>query len=208
MKQAITSVETLRKLLGTPHKLTQQKIYDHLFDDARQFIATAPLLMLATSGADGNVTVSPKGDSPAVAHVQDNNTLLIPERPGNKLLHGLSNILETGHVGLIFLRPGTDETLRVNGRCRIFQDDERAAEFSAHGKDALLILEITVEQCFFHCGKAFKRSKAWQPEDWPVRMKPSFGKQIAANAAGNPATRKAVELAVNAAVRSDYKNNL
>lgn len=208
MKQAITSVEQLRKKMGTPHKLTSQKIYSQLFADASEFIQKSPLLFMATSNAEGQVTVSPKGDGAGFVRMVDEHTLLIPERPGNKLLHGLENILHSGEIALIFVLPGTEETLRVNGRASLFSDDELCAQMAANGKPAQLIIQVSVRECFFHCAKAFKRSQSWQPDSWSEKHNVSFGKQIAANATGNAISAKTVSLAVEQAIKIDYKINL
>lgn len=208
MKHPISNVEQLRKHMGEPHKLTTQKIYSQLFADATCFIQKSPLLFMATSNAQGKVTVSPKGDAAGFVRVADGNTLLIPERPGNKLLHGLDNILQSGEIGLIFVLPGTEETLRVNGSASLFTDEDVCAELAANGKSAQLIIQVSVRECFFHCAKAFKRSQSWQPDSWPEKQKISFGKQIAANATGNTISAKAVSLAVDQAVKIDYKINL
>lgn len=208
MKKSISSVEQLRKQLGHPHKLTTQKIYSQLFGDAINFIQKSPLVFMGTSNAQGQVTVSPKGDGPGFVQVADEHTLLIPERPGNKLLHGLSNIVQSGEIGLIFVLPGTEETLRVNGEAALFADEDVCDQLAANGKPAQLIIQVSVRECFFHCAKAFKRSETWQPESWQEKQKLSFGKQIAANAAGNAISAKAVSLAVDQAVKLDYKTNL
>lgn len=208
MKQ-ISDLTRLREIVGKPHPLTVSKIYKQLDETAVEFIAKASLLFIATGSQDGAMTVSPKGDAPGFVHVVDEQTLRIPERPGNKLLHGLSNILETGRVGLVFLIPGTEETLRINGRCALYEDTAQCEAMAANGKAALLFLEVTVEQCFFHCAKAFKRSKAWQPEQWQSPVKVSFGKQIAEAKLGKgKLASKALAAVVDQAVKSDYKKNL
>lgn len=204
----IKTIEDLRAKMGTAHDLTQQKIYDHLFPEAKDFIARAPLMFLATVSKEGMPTVSPKGDAPGFVHVQDDGTLLIPDRPGNKLLHGLSNILETGTAGLIFLIPGMEETLRVNGRCIIKDDEDLCAKLEARNRPAELVLEVAVEECFFHCAKAFKRSQTWQPETWGEPMRISFGDIIARNAGGGKIKQTALKTAVNTAIKVDYKTNL
>lgn len=208
MKQAITSVEQLRKRMGNPHKLTTQKIYSWLFDDATDFIQKSPLLFMATSNHNGQVTVSPKGDGAGFVHILDEHTLLIPDRPGNKLLHGLENILQTGEIGLIFILPGMEETLRVNGQASLFADEDICNQLAANGRPAKLIIKVSVRECFFHCGKAFKRSQSWQPDSWPEKYKISFGKQIAAQTTNNAISAKAVSLAVDKAVQVDGKINL
>ncbi|MDX1496250.1 MAG: pyridoxamine 5'-phosphate oxidase family protein [Salinisphaeraceae bacterium] len=206
--EKIDSIDSLRKIIGEPHSLTQSKITDKLTKEAKDFIAMVPLIFMATANNQGQTTVSPKGDQPGFVRIEDDKTLLIPERTGNKLLHGMSNIIENGHIGLIFLAPGTEETLRVNGRCGLYRDTKLCKEMAANGKPALLILKVEIEQCFFHCAKAFKRSHAWQPEQWPDPIKISFGKQIAKHAAKGKVARKAIEKVIDQAVKADYKINL
>lgn len=203
----IESIEQLRNLLGEPHSLTQQKISSELTLEARDFIGRSALVFIATTGGD-DVTVSPKGDQAGFVRIVDDRTLLIPERPGNKLLHGLSNILRTGSIGLLFVIPGTEETLRVNGNAFLFEDKETCRDMAANGKPALLLINVDVKECFFHCAKAFKRSKSWQPASWQAPQKISFGEQIARNAAGGKLGRAAVAKAVDTAVKLDYKINL
>jgi len=205
---AITEISELRERLGSPHPLTESKIYSELNQAAMDFVRQTSLIFLATADTQGRPTVSPKGDAPGFVQIVNERTLLIPERPGNKLLHGLSNILENGQIGLIFVMPGTEETLRVNGRCTLFHDDDACAAMTANGKPALLLLKVSVEQCFFHCGKAFKRSHSWEPEKWPARQKISFGKQIANQKTGDNLAGKVLAAAVDRAVKSDYKKNL
>ena len=203
----IESVEQLRDLLGKPHSLTQQKISSELTPEARDFIEKSALLFIATAGENG-VTVSPKGDQAGFIKILNDRSLLIPERPGNKLLHGLSNILTTGHIGLLFVIPGTEETLRVNGSAVLYEDEEICAEMAANGRSALLVIKVEIKECFFHCAKAFKRSQAWDSESWPEPQKINFGAQIAKKAARGKVTRAAIAKAVDAAVKADYKLNL
>jgi predicted pyridoxine 5'-phosphate oxidase superfamily flavin-nucleotide-binding protein len=120
----------------------------------------------------------------------------------------LGNILQSGEIGLIFLLPGTEESLRVNGRAALYSDDDICTQLAANGKPAKLIIQVSVRECFFHCAKAFKRSRSWQPESWPEKHKISFGKHIAANATNNAISAKVVSMAVDQAVKTDYKNNL
>ncbi len=203
----IESIDQLRGLLGEPHSLIQQKISSELTPEACEYIEKSPLLFLATTGGD-NVTVSPKGDQAGFVRILDDRTLLIPERPGNKLLHGLSNILRTGSIGLLFVIPGTEETLRVNGSAALFEDDDICRDMAANGKPALLLIKVEVQECFFHCAKAFKRSKSWQPDSWQEPHKVNFGKQIADKSGRGRIGRAAIEKAVDAAVKVDYKINL
>lgn len=210
----IDTEEQLRALLGKPHPLTESKISDELNDTAEMFLSKASLVFIATTGADGGTTVSPKGDAPGFVEVVDSKTLHIPERPGNKLMHSLGNIVETGQIGLIALIPGTEETLRVNGRCRLLNDEGLNKKYGARGKPAQLVIEVAVEQVFLHCAKAFKRSKAWQPDEWLEKQDISFGKEIArgklgeSNSLVKKAASKTLAGLVDKAVKDDYKNNL
>jgi len=175
----VGSVEALRKIIGSPNQLVPLKIHRELNARAIEFIGKSPMLMLATSDAGGRPTVSPKGDLPGFVQVTDSRTLLIPERKGNKLIFSLTHILDNPHVGLIFLVPGTSETLRVQGTAELLDDPDPRATLAARGSPALLITRVTVTECYFHCAKAFLRSDLWKPETWPEKMPVSFGEEIA-----------------------------
>ena len=196
----ITTVEQLDALLGTPNPLTPKKLLTKLDGQAIDFIRRSPFLALGTADADGNQDVSPKGDPAGFVAVIDETTLLIPERKGNKLKFGYRNILANPHVGLLFMVPNTDETLRVNGTAELTADPEVLAKLTARGAPALLAIRVTVKECFFHCAKAFIRSALWKPESWQARGKVSFGKYLGEG--------KEVEKQVDAYVERDYKNNL
>jgi len=169
----------LRKLIGSPNELVPHKIHRDLNARAVGFIGKSPMLMLSTADAQGHATVSPKGDPAGFVHVEDSRTLLIPERKGNKLIFSLSNIIANPRIGLIFLVPGTCETLRVQGEAELFDDAELCAKVSARGSKALLVIRVRVTECYFHCAKAFLRSDLWNPETWPEKMAISFGAEIA-----------------------------
>jgi uncharacterized protein len=166
-RDRITSEETLRTLVGTPSDLALKKQLASLDAHCRDFIAHAPFLLLATAGADGTCDVSPKGDAPGFVRVLDDGHLAIPDRPGNKRLDGMRNILGNPHVGLIFLIPGRRETLRVNGRACITRDPDLLDSLVAMGKRPLLAIGVEVEEVYLHCAKAFIRSGLWQPDRWP-----------------------------------------
>ena len=175
----VATVEALRKIIGSPNQQVPLKIHRELNARAIKFIGKSPMFMLATSDAAGRPTVSPKGDFPGFVQVEDSRTLLIPERKGNKLIFSLTHILENPHVGLIFLVPGTSETLRVQGTAELLDDANRRETLTARGSPALLVTRVTVTECYFHCAKAFLRSDLWKPETWPERMAISFGEEIA-----------------------------
>ena len=207
-EQQITSVDQLRKLLAQPHELTRQKIHRKLDPQMIEFLTRSPLIFIATSDPAGLPTVSPKGDPTGFISVVNGQTLHVPERPGNKLLHSFENILSNPKLGLIALVPGMEETLRISGDAKLLANEKLNERYAVNGKPALLVVEIKIERCFFHCAKAFKRSRCWQPEHWPDSMKISFGQSVAANRNRGRLNSKAVETAVNIAVDRDYKNNL
>jgi uncharacterized protein len=166
-RDLVTSEAALRTLVGTPSELALKKQIATLDAHCRDFIAHAPFVLVATSGADGTCDVSPKGDAPGFVRVLDERHLAIPDRPGNKRLDGMRNILGNPHVGLIFLIPGRRETLRVNGRACITRDETLLASLEAMGKRPVLAIGVEVEEVYLHCAKAFIRSALWQPDRWP-----------------------------------------
>src|SRR4051812_11973462 len=164
----LTSEADIRALVGTPVSRSLLKEQSKIDDYFRGFIALSPFLLLSTSGADGTCDVSPKGDAPGFVHVVDEKRIVIPERNGNKRLDGIKNILANPHVGLIFLVPGRDETLRVNGRACITTDAALLEPMAMQGVAPKLAIGVDVEQAFFHCVKSFRRSGLWQHETWPA----------------------------------------
>ena len=133
----------------------------------REFIARSPFLLMATSGSDGTCDVSPKGDAAGFVKVLDEKRLIIPERNGNKRLDGIKNLLVNPHIGLIFVIPGCDYTLRINGRACVTRDPELLAATAAHNVTPKLAIGVETEQAFFHCVKAFRRAQLWAHEQWP-----------------------------------------
>jgi uncharacterized protein len=164
----VTNEQELRDMLGVPASRSVLKERPTLDAHFRSFIARSPFLMMATSGVDGTCDVSPKGDAPGFVLVLDDHRLVIPDRPGNKRFDGMKNLLTNPHIGLIFLVPGREETLRINGRAWITRDPELLARTEAHGKTPQLAIGVEVEQCFLHCAKAFLRSKLWTQTEWPA----------------------------------------
>lgn len=175
----IETTARLREIIGSPSELVPYKIHRALNARAIGFIGKSPMLMLSTADASGHATVSPKGDPAGFVHVGDSNTLLIPERKGNKLIFTLQNIVANPKVGLVFLVPGTCETLRVQGTAELLDDADLCERLSTRGNRALLAIKVTVTECYFHCAKAFLRSDLWNPETWPEKMVISFGREIA-----------------------------
>jgi uncharacterized protein len=166
-RDLVTTEDALRAVVGTPSALALKKQLDALDAHSQDFVAHAPFVLVATASAAGQCDVSPKGDAPGFVRVLDARHLAIPDRPGNKRLDGMRNILENPHVGLIFLIPGRRETLRVNGRACITRDEALLASMEAQGKRPVLAIGVEVEEVYLHCAKAFIRSGLWQPERWP-----------------------------------------
>jgi PPOX class probable FMN-dependent enzyme len=117
--------------------------------------------MVGTSGADGRCDVSPRGDGPGFALVLDERTIVLPERPGNKRADTLGNIIDNPRIGVIFLVPGIEETLRVNGRAGIVQDEWLLDRLITQGKTPKLAIVVEIEEAYFHCAKAFRRARLW-----------------------------------------------
>ena len=175
----VTSVGELRELLGEPGPTTSAKSLPGLDPHSRAFLALSPFALLATSGADGTCDVSPRGDAAGFARVLDDNTVALPERPGNRRLDSLVNVLGNPHVGLLFVVPGVRETLRLNGTASIVRDPALLASFAVAGREPLVALAVRVEEVFLHCQKAFRRSALWQPETWPAPgALPTLGRML------------------------------
>ena len=168
-KRIVTSRDELREIFKMPSERAVLKERRAMDEHDRAFIAASPFLLLATANAAGQCDVSPKGDAPGFVLVLDDRHLVIPDRPGNNRLDGMSNIVENPHVGMIFLVPGREETLRVNGRASIIRDEEILDRASVMGKRPPVGIGVEVEECYLHCPKAFRRSKLWEPEQWPDR---------------------------------------
>jgi PPOX class probable FMN-dependent enzyme len=165
----ITSEDELRELLGWPSERARDKTITALDQHCRDLIGASPIAFLATTNADGSVDVAPKGDPAGFVQVLDDNTIVIPDRPGNRRFDGLTNLVTNPGIGLIFLIPGMRETLRVNGTATLVNDPELLKSLAMNGKDPWLAIVVDVKEAFMHCSKAFLRSDLWEPETWPSR---------------------------------------
>jgi PPOX class probable FMN-dependent enzyme len=167
---------TLRELLGQPLPLVQAKITDRLTDQTRRFVEKSPFICIATSDAAGNCDVSPRGDPPGFVRILDDRTLLIPDRPGNKLADSLSNILANPHVGILFVIPGVTDTFRVNGRATLVTDAALLEPSTIEGKPPKLGIVVDIDAAYTQCAKAFLRSHLWDPSRFVDRSElPSNG---------------------------------
>ncbi len=157
------SGDDLRASLGDPGRSASEKKIDHLDDACREVLAASPFVVVATSGADGSCDASPRGGPPGFVKVVDEHTLVIPDSKGNNRLDSLSNLLRAPGVGLLFLVPGVDETLRVNGRARLSTDADLRQACADARRVPPLVIVIEVQETYLHCAKALMRAKLWDP---------------------------------------------
>ncbi|WP_374444344.1 pyridoxamine 5'-phosphate oxidase family protein [Stella sp.] len=175
----LRDAEALQRLYGTPTETSIVKEVDHVHPLYRPFIEAAPFFVLATSGPDG-LDASPRGDGPGFVVVEDEKTLLIPDRRGNNRIDSLRNVLADPRVGLLFLVPGVGETLRVNGRARISVDPALLARFAVDGRAPRSVMIVAVDTVFFQCSRALARSALWDPSRHvPRSALPSGGRILA-----------------------------
>jgi PPOX class probable FMN-dependent enzyme len=154
----------LRDVIGSPTLLVAGKVADRLNDIFRRYIEESPLVCVATADAEGRLDVSPRGDAAGFVRILDERTLLIPDRPGNRIADTLTNVLESRPIALLFLVPGVGETFRVNGTAVLVDDPELLADSTVDGKTPKLGILVTVEEAYTQCSKAFIRSDLWNPE--------------------------------------------
>lgn len=203
----ITSIDALHEINGKPNGGTQLKILSALEGHAKRFIERSPFLVIASGNAD-SYDASPRGDAPGFVKVLDDTTLLIPERPGNRLADSLTNIVAQPGVGLLMMIPGMNDTLRINGKAYITDHEPYLEQVAHKDKAPKLALIIDIEQVYFHCAKAFIRSQLWDPEAYMERSEmPTLGKIILEQIKGQPATEEEVA-GVDAGLDLDAKNNL
>ena len=164
----ITSHEELRGIYKTPEPTASsiRKELKALDGHCRSFIGKSPFVLIGSSDGQGNADVTPKGDKPGFAAILDDVTIAIPDRPGNNRLDTLENIIANPAVGLLFLIPGMNETLRVNGEAGITVDQGLRERLAVDGKLPASVVVVRVKAAYMHCAKAFMRSELWQPESW------------------------------------------
>ena len=160
----ISSETDLRAVIGVPNDLVAAKVIDRLTPVTRRFVELSPFVCVATSRPDGGLDISPRGDPAGFVRILDDRTLLIPERPGNRLADTLTNLLADSRIGLLFLIPGVGDTFRVNGRATVVDDPELLAASTVGGRAPKLGLLIAIDEAFAHCPKAIIRSDLWDPE--------------------------------------------
>ena len=163
--RTVTSEEELRDLIGRPTELVLAKLADRLNELTRQFIERSPFVCVATARPDGGIDVSPRGDPPGFVRVIDERTVLLPERPGNRIADTLTNLLADPRVALLFLIPGVGDTFRVNGTAVITDDRDLLSTSAVNGKVPRLGIVVSVMEAYTQCAKALIRSDLWNPEN-------------------------------------------
>jgi PPOX class probable FMN-dependent enzyme len=172
-ENVISSLEALRELYREPHELVQRKKIARLDDGCRAVIEAAPLVLVATSRPDGGCEVSPRGGPPGFVQVLGEDRLAIPDLSGNNLVDSISNIVLNPHVGLLFVLPGRDETLRVNGRAWLTTEDAVLDGFTGELRRPKAAIGVEVVDAFVHCAKSFRRGQVWDPASWAPEVAPS-----------------------------------
>ena len=159
----------LREIVGEVPEPPAKKMIDHIDPICARYIAASPFLVISTVGADGRLDVSPKGDPAGFVEVLNEKTIAMPERLGNGRFDSYENIFSNPNVGLIFLIPGHNDTLRVSGKARISRDPNLRARFAVRGVEPRFVLLVDVEEAMTHCPKCMVRGSVWKPEGWPAR---------------------------------------
>lgn len=162
----VTSVDELTALYRPPPKIVVKKKIDHVDDGCQAIIEAAPFLLMATADAHGRCTVSPKGGRPGFVRVLDEQWLVIPDYGGNNLVDSMHNLLVNPHVGLLFVLPGRDETLRVEGQAWITIDAALLDTSTDDGRRPRAAIGVRVESAFIHCAQSFRRGRMWDPATW------------------------------------------
>ncbi|EJL46459.1 phosphohydrolase [Brevibacillus agri] len=165
-KDRVASADELRSLVGVPHETVANKSIAQVESHVIHYLSMSPLFFLATADADGRCDVSPRGDEPGFVKVLDERHVIFPERMGNRRVDSLLNILANPQVGMIFLIPGLEEVLRINGKATITKNAELLAAQNWKGKTLGLGVVVEVEECFIHCPRAFKQAGVWNTDSW------------------------------------------
>lgn len=204
----VSSEDDLRKLFGKTHDLAQKKVQTELDHYAKEFIARSPFLCLGTQSSNGKADVSPRGDAPGFVKILDSRTIALPDRPGNNRLDSLSNIISNAAVGLIFVVPGFEDTLRVNGRAKLVTDQDLLSQMSVNGKVPKIAVVVEIETVFLHCAKAFRRSKLWDVEQHQNRLAmPSLVKMIL-DQTGDAPTEQGEQKKLDDDLERDYRSTM
>lgn len=160
----IEEKSVLRARMGEVSELAAKKTLARLDKYARTYIERSPFLCIGTADENGHADVSPRGDPPGFVRIVDDKTIIIPDRPGNNRADTMQNIIANPQVGILFLIPGIDDTLRINGKAAIIDDPAELASLAINGRPPKLGIKVKIEEVFFHCAKAFRRSMLWEQD--------------------------------------------
>lgn len=203
--RVIETEADLRGIIPPPADLVVKKQLPALDEHARRFLERSPFVVIGTCGRTHGCDVSPRGEAPGGFVVLDDQTIAIGDRPGNRRSDSFRNLLENPQIGLFFMVPGVEETLRVNGRAKIVVDKALFEKLTVGGKAPLVALVVEVEEVFFQCAKAFKRSKLWVPSSWPD---PSFQPSLAKVLKDQVPSCEMTEKALDDLIQNGNRNNL
>ena len=199
----ITTIEALESLYATPSERALRKELPALDSHCTRFVELSPFVVLSSVGAGGDADASPRGGAPGFVKTPDRQTVLLPDAPGNNRLDSLRNIVQTGRVGLLFMVPGVEETLRVNGRAELSTCPHDLAACQDERRVPKLVIRIRVEQAYLHCAKALMRSRLWDPASQVERgVLPGMNRMIADQIGGEPAAETQAEM------RERYRSEL
>lgn len=163
--QVLTSMDEVRAVVDGIHPTQTHKVLDHVDDHCRVWIERSPFIVMCTVDKGGHLDASPKGDPAGFVKVIDDKTLAIPDRPGNHRFDSFQNIFETGRIGIVFMVPNRNEVVRVNGTAQITRDPDLRETMAFNTRVPDFAIVVTVEEAFYHCGKAIIRSKLWKPQE-------------------------------------------
>ena len=159
------TLDDLDRIYGQPHPTTRAKSLDHIDKYGRRFLALSPFCVISAAGADGTMDVSPRGGEPGFVQVEDERTVMLPDRPGNNRLDTLRNLVGgDGRIGMMFMIPGFDDIYRINGRASLSDDPALLDRFVEFGRKPRAVVRVAVEEAFLHCPKAIMRARLWEPE--------------------------------------------
>ncbi|GLY94971.1 pyridoxamine 5'-phosphate oxidase-like FMN-binding protein [Actinoplanes sp. NBRC 103695] len=204
MTRVIGTTAELREYVKTPLRLIADKGIDHIDAETRRFLELSPFFLVATASDDGTVDVSPRGDPAGSVLVLDDHTLAFADRKGNRRLDSLENLLRNPHIGLLFLVPGSGDTVRVNGRARIVAEAPYLPRMAVQNVTPHLAVEVHVEELFLHCSRAFVRSSLWNTETWPDRTDVPTAGKLARSQSGVKVPVKMLDAFMDRGSRNTY----
>lgn len=207
-RYVVSSENELRRLYGKTHDLAAKKCLPSLDRFSRAYISRSPFICLSTQSASGSADVSPRGDPAGFVRVIDDTTLVIPDRPGNNRLDSLSNILSNPAVGILFMVPGFDDTLRVNGKAFLTEDPDLLESMTVHNRKPTLAIVVNIDEVFLHCAKAFRRAGLWQTDSRQDRSRlPSLAAMVSEQVSGE-SVDPAVDAKLAAELEQEYQRTM